>query len=246
MNQIFEPLDAEKGALLIEAVGSENFGPMLLEIASSISNVDELFGYLVKNDGPPEPIVSTSFLGGAEKRVESYLSRHYRHDYALHELSKIGVGQSFAKQIGLANVIPYDYRKKCFDQPGFTEKLSFGWRGKAYMLVLSFYRKDNSDQAALTKLASLANLTLATMVRFHVPARQDDIVATIERRMLRSFPELTTRERQVCARTLAGETASSIAAELGIGSGTVLTYRQRAYQRFAFKSCNDFLPLLIS
>lgn len=239
-------LDAEAGARLIEAVGSSSFGAMLLEIAGSISRVDELFGYMVVDGEEPFPIVSASVLDGSDERVELYMKRFYQHDPAVREISQIGRGESFVQRIGLRDIVLPDYRRQCFSAPGFSEKLSFGWRGGGYLLVLSFYRIDNSDDGALAKLANLANLTLATMVRFHAPVNQESVVAVIERRLSRSFPQLPMRERQVCARTLAGQTANTIGAELGLAPGTVLTYRQRAYQRTGFSKAAEFLPLLVN
>jgi DNA-binding CsgD family transcriptional regulator len=63
--------------------------------------------------------------------------------------------------------------------------------------------------------------------------------------MISPFPQLSQRERQVCARTLAGWTAKQIGRALGLRTATVLTYRQRAYQRFGFRSASDFLQTLL-
>lgn len=246
MDKVFQPLDAEAGARLIEAVGSARFGDMLLQIATSICYIDELFGYIVVDGEEPRSIVSSSHLPDVNQRVESYMYRFYQHDPAVREIAKIEKGKSFVQRIALNDIIPYDYRDKCFVQPGFSEKLSFGWRGTGYLLVLSFYRTDNSDEEALSKLASLSNLTLAIMVRHHTPVNHQNIIELLERRIWRSFPELTRREREICARSLAGHKAAEIAAELDIGMGTVLTYRQRAYRRMGYTCVNDFLPMLVS
>ena len=52
-------------------------------------------------------------------------------------------------------------------------------------------------------------------------------------------------ERAVCARTLAGRTAREIGAELGLGVGTVLTYRQRAYQKLGVSRSNELLAAVM-
>lgn len=229
----------------MEVVGTEEFGKLLLSAAQSIAQVDELFGYLVVDQQEPEPIVSSSFLPGADERVKSYMHRFYQHDPAIREISRTKRGSSFVQRITLSDIIPYDYRNQCFEKPGFSEKLSFGWRGKGYLLVLSFYRIKSVDQSALRNLASLANLTLAIIVKRHAPIDRNGLMVTLERRLKRSFPELTNREREVCARSIAGHSAKKIGGELGVSAGTVLTYRQRAYQRFDFSKASDFLPKLI-
>ncbi len=243
--ELVPPLDAEIGAKLVEAVGTEDFGPLLLSTAQSIAHVDELFGYLVVDQHEPEPLISSSLLKGADERVKRYMSHFYQHDPAVREISATKKGDSFVQRISLNDIIPYDYRDQCFEKPGFSEKLSFGWRADGYLLVLSFYRIKSTDQSALRDLASLANLTLAIMVKRHAPIDREGLVETLERRLVRSFPELTAREREVCARSIAGHSAKKIGTELGVAAGTILTYRQRAYQRFGFTGASDFLPLLI-
>jgi DNA-binding CsgD family transcriptional regulator len=47
---------------------------------------------------------------------------------------------------------------------------------------------------------------------------------------------LTQRERQVCARAASGMSVEATAVDLGIAKTSVLTYRQRAYQRLAVTS----------
>ena len=244
--QIPLPFNAEAGAHLVEAVGTPEFGPALLGIAKSICNVDELFGYLVEDDDEPRVIVSSGALPGLDQRVAEYVHRFYRHDPAVHDIRRIAVGDTFVQRISLGSIMQHDYRRVCFDTPGFTEKLSFGWRGEGYLLVLSFYRRDTSEEAALQRLASLANMTLAVMVRHHAPIGRENIVRVCERRIRRSFPQLSQRETQVCARTIAGQTAEKIAAEFGMTSGTVLTYRRRAYQKLGFSQAHDFLPELMN
>lgn len=243
--ELATPLDAEIGAKLVEAAGTDEFGKLLLSTAEDIAHVDELFGYIVVDGKEPKSIISNSLLEGEDERVKSYMHQFYRHDPAVQQIGKITEGCSFVQRIGLKDIIPYDYREQCFAKPGFSEKLSFGWRGSGYLLVLSFYRIKSCDQEVLGKLASLANLTLAIMVKRHAPIDKESFVETMERRLRRSFSALTERERQVCARSIAGHSAKRIGFELGVSAGSVLTYRQRAYQKFAFNRASDFLPKLI-
>jgi DNA-binding CsgD family transcriptional regulator len=240
-----KPLNAETGALLVEAVGTPGFARLLLDAARAESDIDEIFGYLVVQGGEPQSLISCSTLLGAEERVSQYLKRFYQHDPAVHELNRIPAGDSFVQRIRDRDIIPYDYRSTCFTTPNFKEKISFGWRGKDYLLVLSFYKINIKDQSAVYNLSSMANLVLALMVNHHATESRDDFIARVERKLTNSFVDLTLRERQVCARTIAGWTASKIAEELGIGAGTVLTYRRRAYQKFGYASSAEFLPKIL-
>mgnify|MGYP003559480811 CR=1 FL=1 len=56
---------------------------------------------------------------------------------------------------------------------------------------------------------------------------------------------LSAREREVGARSLTGQTARQIAGELGLGAGTVLTYRQRAYAKTGSNKASDLLAAVM-
>lgn len=56
-------------------------------------------------------------------------------------------------------------------------------------------------------------------------------VVELERRLENLSKGFTGRERQVCARTIAGISAEGASIDLGISLASVLTYRQRGYRR---------------
>lgn len=58
-------------------------------------------------------------------------------------------------------------------------------------------------------------------------------VADGERRLQRLAPNLSPRERAVCARIAQGLSADGVAADLDVAPSTVLTLRKRAYQKLA-------------
>lgn len=238
--------DPEASARLVEASDSDEFGAALLTLAQSIAGIDEVFAYIVQDGGEPEVLISQSRLSGVEDRVAAYVGRFYRHDPAVHAIKAIPAGESFVQHIALANILQHDYRTHCFTRPGFSEKLTFGWRGNSYLLVVSFYSTTTQQLQALGKLGSLANLTLAAMVRQHSPINRNGAGAIINARLRRSFPTLSERERQVCSLTMIGWSAGSIAEALDVSRGTVLTYRQRAYQKLSVSSALELVPAILN
>lgn len=240
------PLDPEAGARLVGAAGADEFGAALLDIASSTAGVNELFGYIVLDDHEPEVLLSESMLPGVKERVDLYVRRFYHHDPAVLAIRKIKAGDSFVQRISLSNIIPHDYRKRCFTEPGFAEKLSFGWRGERYLLVISFYGADAPDNEALAKLANLASMTLAVLVRQHAPIDRSNAADVIEGRLRRSFPTLSNREAQVCALTILGWTSPMIADRIGVAPGTILTYRQRAYQKTGVTAAAELIAAILN
>ena len=69
-------------------------------------------------------------------------------------------------------------------------------------------------------------------------------VAQLEERFANRFERLTARERQVCARAAIGMTVEATALDLGIAKTSVLTYRQRAYQRLKVTSPYELCSLV--
>lgn len=236
------PYDAERGAELIEFVSTPQFAPALLNEANTLGTVEELFGYLVLDDAEPQTIVSASRLAGSEARVTAYVERYFRHDPAVHKFRQTEPGTSVVVRIPQGKILASDYRRQCFRTPGFAEKLSFAWRGKGYLLVISFYRRDDADPLVLMKLASLVALVMPVMVRHLAPVNRDNPLEVLERRLRRSYPALSVRETEVCARTILGWSSARVAGELHIGPGSVLTYRNRAYEKTGHSCAGDFVP----
>ena len=242
---VHDPLDPELGAMLIDRVGSPDFADMVLTAAHSLSGIEEIFAYRVGEDGRPHHMIASSMLPNFAERSAQYARGFYHDDPAVRARQSIRRGSGFANQICAAQITRVDYRSLCFDQPGFVDKLCFGWRGASQSFVLNFYRKQQNEADAIQRLAGLADVTLAALVRRMRPTPVDSLIVRLEARLLNTFPRLTPRERQVSARTIAGWTAERTAASLGIRLGTVLTYRQRAYQRSGFSRATDFLNAIL-
>jgi len=56
---------------------------------------------------------------------------------------------------------------------------------------------------------------------------------------------LTGREKEVCLGILSGLSSEAIAAELGIGLHSALTYRKRAYDRLGISSQNELFAIAL-
>lgn len=236
-------LDPDIGAALVEAVGTPVFGTLMLDAARSVAGVDEIFAYHVRDGERPVALSSISERGDHDRRARHYAERFYHHDPVVHARQHTAAGRGFIACVRAAEIVLSDYRAICFEQPRFADKLCFGWRGAGRAIVLSFYRRRDSEGTAA--LAALANVGLTALARQAVPASESNLVERLETRIARAFPALTLRERQVAARTIAGWTAERTADALHIRPSSVLTYRQRAYQRLGFSGAADFLPAIL-
>jgi DNA-binding CsgD family transcriptional regulator len=239
------PSDPEMGASLIEAARGGTFAEVLLAAAQRFDDVAEVFAYSVPDGGRPKAICSSGGLCNSAECAENYARSYYRYDPAMKLLEHAAHGSGFAQSIPAATINRADYRAQCFEQQSFIDKVCFGWRASNQAFVVAFYR---NTQRELGGLAALADVGLSALVNAQAAftrCTSVPLVARLELRLRQRYPELSAREVQICARTLAGWTADDAAADLGIRLGTVLTYRQRAYQRFGFSRVNEFLARLL-
>lgn len=234
-------LDPALGASLIEAAGTDALPPLLLDAAHWIAGVDEIFAYRARADDAPDILLSASRLDDAAARAANYVRGFFRFDPVTR--LRRGTNEAFVARVSADELTQARYRSLCFESPRFAEKLCFGWREGANSLVLSFYRSHAAGLADEEGLAPLANIALSILAKQGRP--QQPLVGRLERKLTHCFPQLTRREREVAARTIAGWTAEQTAEDLNIRPATVLTYRQRAYARLGFRSAQDFLRELL-
>lgn len=234
-------IDPDRAARLLDIRDRVLFSEQLLDVVHSATGIEELFAYRV-GTGAPEVLASSSDLGDVAERAEAYERRFHRSDPAAAARLAVKPGNGFMCRIPAASIQLGAYRKLCFERPRFAEKICFGWRSATDSLVVTFYQRHSEAETDIAQLGALAQIAITGLTRLaQPPVRDEQLVDRIEIRLAQVYSVLTGRERQVCARTLAGRTARQIGAELGLGVGTVLTYRQRAYQKLGISRSSDLL-----
>lgn len=147
------------------------------------------------------------------------------------------------------NIQSPGFRRRIFEDAGIIERLSVIQRGADRWRVMSVARHVTdgyfSDREIET-LVGLAFLVLPMLPhnRSRCGAQVALSVAQMESRFASQFAELTWRERQVCARASTGMSVDATALDLGIARSSVLTYRQRAYQRLNVASPVELCALV--
>lgn len=239
--------DPEKAAELLEARDPALFSERLLEAAHSTTGVDELSAFRVDDGDSPRMLASSSDLGDAADRARAYAQRFHRNDPVVETWRATPPGSGFRLRVPAEAIALGAYRKLCFERPRFAEKLCFGWRRADHVLVVSFYQRHAEAEPDLAQLGALAQVALVGLTRMSArPAEGPHVVEEVERRLSVAHKMLTVREREICARTLVGHTAREIGRELGIGLGTVLTYRQRAYQKLGLSRASELLSTIMN
>ncbi|WP_030540929.1 LuxR C-terminal-related transcriptional regulator [Sphingobium sp. DC-2] len=235
---------------LISALGTASLGEVILRAADDISDVDELFGFWIADDGPPVQLASSGHRGSSRRRASLYSSGFHAMDPLL-RLVRTMPEQApiMSASIAAKDIDDPLYRRECFDRPGLKEKIAFVQTYGSRHYVLSFYCGRGLREAQVDRLAALAALSLPILKR-HGELLGDEVglslTQKIEHRLARAYPRLTSRERQVCARSLAGMTAEATAIDLGVAETSVLTYRRRAYERYGISSAGQLLENLLS
>lgn len=240
-------IDPDKAAELLAASDAAIFSERLLNVAHSVAGIDELFAFRVEEGKAPLTLASSSGLGDAGERARAYAQRFHHHDPVHARRRSTPPGSGFHLRVPTEAIALGDYRRLCFERPRFSEKVCFGWRKSDHAVVVSFYQRHEALERDLAPLGALAQIALTGLTR--LSGRVDGslrFIEELERRLATAHGTLTAREREVCARTLAGRTAREIATELGIGAGTVLTYRQRAYLKLGLSRASDLLPAVMN
>ena len=217
----------------IPATGSEEFTDLFLDIVK-LTGAGQVTAFAYR----PEEVsclLSRNFLsedkGGT--LAATYLDGWFRDD-PLFERAMAMTGNDCAVE-HLENLLPRissRYLTMFFGAPGFRTKVAILVAQDSLKMVLNLYFEgDIADRSAqLPDRVGLATYrligkTLAThFLRLNPP--EFPLPLTV----------LSDRERQVCIGMLAGKKAEIIAEEMGIAPSSVVTYRQRAYQKLGISS----------
>lgn len=241
------PLQASVCEALIDATGTGAFSDVLLDVADRLTGVDEIFAFWLDTRAIPCRIASSGHVGSAQSRADLYTREFHLLDPLVGMTLNEGKAMQMAR-LSASDVHHPAYRRECYDRPGFAEKIAFARFREGRHFVLNFYRRRESASIQINALAQLAELAFP-MLRKHCDILGDEtdmpIVMRLERRLGNTYPQLSRREREVCARSLIGMTAEAIALDLSVSETTVLTYRRRAYERYSLSSSHEMIGRIL-
>jgi DNA-binding CsgD family transcriptional regulator len=144
------------------------------------------------------------------------------------------------------------YRKMFFDDSDIVDKFASAIWVDDTCFYVNFYRiteQGRFTREQIARLTAVAPAVSAAVARhFQRDAEPDtDPMARLKGLFATAAPlaELTGREKEVCLRILKGLSSEAIAAELGIGLHSALTYRKRAYDRLGISSQNELFAIAL-
>lgn len=227
---------------LLAAIGTQDFGATVRDSVLAMTAGARRV-YLFEATSRENTTLQYSFCEPAVAELFPAYTRWYlRHD---------PVGDAFDatphhSDVALQRVRPSDiatpsFRRTFFDDAGIVERVSViqrgqdAWRGINIARHASDGPFSDEEIGSLIGLACLA-LPMLPLNRRPKAAARVLTIAELEQRFGDRCARLTQRERQVCARAASGMSVEATAVDLGLAKTSVLTYRQRAYQRLAVTS----------
>lgn len=235
---------------LLRAMGTEDFGSMVRDSVVAFTNGARRV-YLFEATGPADSSLHYfSCEPGIAEMFPAYSSQYLRQD-------PITDGYAAAPAISdtvLLRVRPQDIaspglRRRFYDQSGIVERISIiqrgerSWRG----MNVSRHASDGAfSDVELTALVGLASYVLPMLsTGQNARTKQQPLsVSQLQNRFADRYPELTARERQVCARAAIGMSVEATALDLSLAKTSVLTYRRRAYHRLQVSSPFELCSLV--
>jgi DNA-binding CsgD family transcriptional regulator len=251
-------------ALLLQAPGSPQPAAKLLAFVDAIARVDflSLVEYVPRSRqglATPELVEGHAAPGIPNVTPECfamYRERFWREDEATRLAQHLGdeTGPVTALRFKPADIGLDSWRRDIYDRVRLQDRLSFFYSpvaGAAF--AINLYRSSRNGAFASAEIDSL--LAVAPLLRqthravLGAMGRKPDLderIAEAASALRHQVPQLSERERAVCARIACGMTADGIAVDLDIAPSTVTTLRKRAYLKLGDRGLGTGRSLLSS
>lgn len=238
----------------VAALGTAEYGRACFRVFEQSFDVDHwaLFRYQARQPVRCIATASRAYAAAAEKNVDFFVNRCYRFDPSLIAFKEQHTDRPCLVKMGISDIHDMQYRH-CFEVTNVRERLSWFAADGTDLLQLCIYRAGSHrtfSGAEMNVFATLARLVIATALKHEelgdsaAAARGQLDLDSLERRLGDLDMGLSARERQVCARAVAGCTIEATAADLNIRKTSVITYRQRAYQKLGISKQSELLALV--
>lgn len=239
-------------APLIATMGSGDFGHRLFDLVSRECGAVHCMSAEVR-DGVPQimSLLSGEDPSGARENYDRYsINQHWKVDPVIEiarDTADFSKGNFFhvPRDLLPSGVAQRIYEKHTSDRLVLIQALE----GKLYLMAL--FRTPAQGEFSdhhVEKFCEIGSALVAATARHAWIAGGDQRVVQaltslneIEARMDRLSAELSSRERQVCARIIYGMSNAGIALDLGVGEQTSITYKKRAFSRLEIGSNRELL-----
>lgn len=238
-------------ANLVAAIGGANFPARFLTAMRMLAGV-ELCSVFRRNAAEPVHLLfaeSQAPMAGFPVRASlEYARSYWRSDHQIAHLSRAVRQRPVVVRKRAAEIANPAYRAACYDRAGVVERLSIVAPGQS-TLVANGYRLAESEpfsQSDIERLEGHAAILIAAI------ERNDSIAAAAapmfdEAGLIQALMKLncglSTREAEISAAMILGETQDEIAHRTHLSHGSIVTYRRRAYGKLGVANRRDLLRL---
>ncbi|UJW82831.1 helix-turn-helix transcriptional regulator [Hydrogenophaga sp. SL48] len=191
--------------------------------------------------------------------AEAYVSRFHHLDGSAgvmrDELAAAQKAGSAAPRIVLhrqrgADIQHIDYRRICYEQPQVAERLAVMalYEGRRWLSVNLYRGIEHGpfDDAGVAVVEAFAPLIVHAVRLHHTgQAVHQDLSGLLLARLVRRFPALTQRDRDVVAALMDGLSTEALALRLGLTLASAQTYQKRVFRKLGVAGQRELLALLL-
>jgi DNA-binding CsgD family transcriptional regulator len=238
---------------LIAAIGTDDYPQVCLDLLAEQFDVDHwaLFCFS-KNAVRCVSSASRVHAEAAQGNVQRFVDRCHRVDPLLIALRQRHPEPAYIAEMQAADIRDRQYRQ-CFELTRVKERISYLVRRGEDLYQMSLYRGSRQVGLSATAIDSFAPLAsvIITSASKHEKLMWADSrangrldVQSVEHLLQRAPLNLSRRESEVCARAAAGSTILDTATDLHIKNTSVITYRQRAYEKLKISRQCELIALI--
>jgi LuxR family transcriptional regulator, activator of tox operons len=251
-------LVAREMSAVIGTIGTPQFERSLLRVARNATRCSHVtaFACSVAGTAAHSPRVMLAVDGGsatAAYRLASIYLRHYWNLDPANALPKedLRTGAGAMLRLRSHEIVNSDYRRDCYRSLDLIERISLVKVMGNEMLRVNFYRNAAVGRftgSDFTVLSALADLSMAAIRKHEALTSNSVQTGPYDRycnRLALRAPQLSGRERQVCALIVSGLRSAAIAHQLDLSMNTVLSHRRRAYAKLNISSQNQLFHMLL-
>ncbi len=236
---------------LVAAIGSADFPQQFLKAMRAIAGVE--LCSVFRRDG--DAAVTLLFAAGEAddpgfpmRASLDYARAYWRSDAEIARLAHSRSRKPVLVRKRAADIADPAYRAACYDRAGVRERLSVFWPGHP-AFVANGYRTAHSDSFSASDMARLECYAGILMAAVERHCGHDALVgsqlseAAVAQALMTLHCGLSTREAEISAAMILGETQDEIAHRKHLSHGSVVTYRRRAYGKLGVGNRRDLMRL---
>ena len=252
--QWLQPEEPTGVSRLISAIGSEDFGAELVTYLGASCSVD----YCSTFELGKGSLRAVSFSKPGEPSALEHLWQYeqcelWRRDQALLDAWSEASHHGYSGvRVAPGDVRDRELRRRVY--PELVDRVLVCVAHHGSMFGISLLRWDHSVRFIREEVDALQKhlqVVIPSIERHaHILGLSSSVADALSdvaqaERCFAMTSTLTMREREVCSRTVCGQTALEIASELGISAETVKCYRARAYARLEVTGERELLVLFV-